>query len=92
MMFWDGGGGHWVFWQAAVMWGAMVVFWGLVIWAVYALVTNAGRSNPGHPWYGLGPDARSILDQRLAKGEISPDEYARLREILETGRPKAPVG
>ena len=89
-MFWDGGG-HWVFWQAAVMWGAMVVFWGLVIWAVYALVTNAGRAPQG-PWHGLGPDARSILDQRLAKGEIGPEEYTRLRDTLEAGRPKAPVG
>ena len=89
-MFWDGGG-HWVFWQAALMWVGMVVFWGLVIWAVYALVANAGRARPSG-WPGLEPDARSILDQRLAKGEISPEEYARLRETLETGRPRTPVG
>lgn len=89
-MFWDGGG-HWVFWQAAVMWAAMVVFWGVVIWVIYALVSNAGRAQQP-PSYGLGPDARSILDQRLAKGEISPEEYTRLRETLEGGRPRTPVG
>ena len=91
MMFWDGGG-HWVFWQAAVMWLAMVAFWGLVIWAVYALVSNLGRSHQPQHWHGLPEDARSILDQRLARGELSPEEYARLRETLETGRPRAPVG
>lgn len=71
MMFWDGG--HWVFWQAAVMWLAMVAFWGVVVWGIYALVTNTSRGHQPQHWHGFPEDARSILDRRLAKGEISPE-------------------
>ena len=76
-MFWYGS--HWVFWQAAVMWLGMVAFWGLVIWAVYALITSA--RGPAAP---RSNDALRILDERLARGEIDPDEYRRLRELLES--------
>lgn len=78
MMFWNGGG--WMWWQAGLMWVGMIVFWGLLIWAVYALITNLTRKQgPGYQ----GGDARSILDARLARGEISAEEYQRLRGLLE---------
>ena len=80
MMFWYGGG--WAWWQAGLMWAAMIAFWGLLIWAAYALITNLTRK-PGQQ-RGSG-DARSILDERLARGEISPEEYQRLRELLDSG-------
>lgn len=35
-------------------------------------------------------DARSILDQRLARGEISTDEHQRLTESLATTEPDEP--
>jgi hypothetical protein len=35
------------------------------------------RARPG--------DARRILDERLARGEIDTEEYQRLREVLEGG-------
>ncbi len=41
MMFWNGGG--WVWWQAGLMWVAMIAFWVLLIWAVYALITSTTR-------------------------------------------------
>ena len=41
-MFWYGGG--WAWWQAGLMWVAMIAFWVFLIWAVYALV--AGRHLP----------------------------------------------
>jgi len=78
MMFWYGNG--WAWWQGGLMWLAMLAFWGLLIWAVYALITNLTRK-PGQE-HGSG-DARSILDQRLARGEISPEEYQRLRGLIE---------
>jgi putative membrane protein len=78
MMFWNGGG--WVWWQAGLMWAVMIVFWGLLIWAIYALITNLTRKpGPGHG----DDDARSILDRRLARGEISPEEYQRLRDLMD---------
>jgi putative membrane protein len=85
MMFWNGGG--WAWWQAGLMWIVMIAFWALLIWAVYALITNVTR-RPGQPGPGGQPqpgDARRILDERLARGEIDPDEYRRLREVLEGG-------
>ena len=37
MMFWDSG---WAWWQAGLMWLAMIAFWALLIWLIYALVTG----------------------------------------------------
>jgi uncharacterized membrane protein len=70
----------------------MMVFWTLlfivlvggVIWAV------TGPLRGGQPVArGESPrSAREILDERLVRGEIDPDEYDRLREKLE--RPATP--
>lgn len=77
MMFWSDS--HWVFWQVALMWVGMLAFWGLVIWAVWALIrSTTQRPQQDH----RGDDARHILDQRLAKGEIDTEEYRRLREAI----------
>ena len=85
MMFWYGGG--WAWWQAGLMWLGMIAFWALLIWAVYALVAGVTR-RPGQAGPGGQPqpgDARRILDERLARGEIDTEEYQRLREVLESG-------
>jgi putative membrane protein len=92
MMFWYGGG--WAWWQAGLMWVVMIAFWGLLIWAVYALVTGATR-RPGSDGRGeepRGDDARRILDERLARGEIDTDEYRRLRDVLASGEDRSPAG
>jgi hypothetical protein len=65
MMFWYGG--HWAFWQAGLMWAGMIVFWGLLIWGVYALIKMraAGQAptttamRRGAFWTGGWPAARS---------------------------------
>lgn len=67
MMFWNGGG--WVWWQAGLMWAGMLVFWGLLIWAVYALITSLTR-RPGAPH--SGGDARRILDGRWLAARSAP--------------------
>ena len=81
MMFWYGGG--WAWWQAGLMWVAMIAFWGLLIWAGYALIKGFTRTSPRQDQ--SSDDARSILDGRLARGEISPEEYQRLRGLIDTG-------
>jgi putative membrane protein len=88
MMFWYGA--HLAFWQVSVMWIGMIVFWGLLAWAVYALVTAATRT----PSRGDqdGADARRILDQRLARGKIDDEEYRRLRGLIGSGDQHEPVG
>ena len=87
MMFWDGSG--WAWWQGGLMWLGMIVFWGLLIWAAYAVITNLTRK-PGAP--GSGDDAQRILDQRLARGEISPEEYQRLRDLIGSDSRHAATG
>ena len=92
MMFWYGGG--WAWWQAGLMWVAMIAFWALLIWAIYALVTGITR-RPDQAGPGGQPpagDARRILDERLAHGEIDPEEYRRLRDLLDGGAGRSTDG
>jgi len=90
MMFWYGSAG-WPFWEVALMWAGMIAFWGLLIWAVYALVTGttrrtgAGTRDGEHHGGERDGNARRILDERLARGEIDSDEYQRLRDVLASG-------
>ena len=91
MMFWYGGG--WAWWQAGLMWVAMIAFWGLLIWGIYALVTGATRRGGNAERGGQQPaEARRILDERLARGEIDTEEYQRLREVLDGGTGRSPAG
>jgi putative membrane protein len=77
MMFWYGNA-SWPFWEVALMWAGMIAFWGLLIWAVYALITGATRRTGAGTRDGKhNGNARRILDERLARGEIDSDEYQR---------------
>jgi putative membrane protein len=92
MMFWHDGG--WAWWQAGLMWLAMIAFLALLIWAVYALVTGITR-RPGQTEHGgqrQPGDARRILDERLARGEIDTEEYQRLRDVLDGGSGRSTAG
>ena len=80
MMFWYGNG--WAWWQAGLMWVAMIAFWGLLIWAAYAVITNLTRKPGAREGNN---DAQRILDQRLARGEISAEEYQQLRGLIDSG-------
>lgn len=76
----DVGTGWWV-----VMMLGMVLFWGAVIAIGVWLARSAPdrRSTSGHL------SAREVLDQRLAEGEISVEEYERSRAVLD-GEASAP--
>ncbi|HWD08656.1 MAG TPA: SHOCT domain-containing protein [Actinomycetota bacterium] len=82
MMFWYGS--HLVFWEAALMWVAMIALWALFVWAIYALVTGVAHWR-GQP--GGDNEARRILDQRLARGEIDAIQYRQLRDALAGREP-----
>lgn len=86
MMFY---GGHWAFWQAGLMWFGMLIFWGLLIWGVWALITSATRKPRSSD---DGGDARRILDQRLARGEIDAEEYQRLTNLITRDDRRTPAG
>lgn len=79
-MMWDNGlgAGQWI-WMTVMM----VAFWGLIVFGVVALVRSArpGDHAP-HPAAPGASDARRILDERFARGEIDADEYAQRRDLL----------
>ena len=80
MMSGDGAG--WPAWGTGLMWIGMIAVLAFLIWLAYALITSANR-RPGHDHDTA--DARSVLDQRLARGEIDAAEYQRLRSLIGPG-------
>jgi putative membrane protein len=68
-------------WWTVFGWIWMVVFWGLIIWAVFAIISRltGGGGAPERP----GPSARDILEQRYARGEITADQFEEMRARLE---------
>ena len=92
MMWYWSGGMHWWGWLLGSV--GMIVFWGLIIWGVWYLVTGrAGQfgSSRGET------DAKRILDERLARGEIDTDEYRRRLTVIQgsdvrSGDGQSPVG
>lgn len=68
----------WLGWTLMTV--GMIAFWGLIAWAIVALVRGGSAS---------GKDAvtrpEEVLAGRLARGEISTDEYVRARKLLDDG-------
>lgn len=78
---WNGHMGDWGAGAWILMVVMMVAFWGLVIILAVWLVRSLGSGD--RP--GRGVTAIELLDQRLARGEISPDEYKERRNALGSG-------
>jgi putative membrane protein len=74
MMWWWGSGYGWIW---------MLVVWAVVIGGVIWVVTQLSARN-GTRGQGGSSDARSILDERFARGEIDEDEYRRRRDELSS--------
>ena len=72
-MMWGWGSGFGWIWMLIV--GAVVI--GGVVWIVTQLSTRNGPRERGG-----SSDARSILDERFARGEIDEAEYRRIRDEL----------
>jgi putative membrane protein len=69
-------------------WIFMLIFWGLIIWAIFALV----RGVSGHGCWGghqhnehghKGNNALDILKGRYAKGEINKEEFESIKKDLQ---------
>ena len=70
MMFWNDG--SFSVWQITLMGAGMFVFWGLLIGAaVYFFKTLNKGSGPQN----TDVTARTILAERLARGEIDAEQY-----------------
>ena len=65
----------------------MLVFWGLIIWGIFALVRGAtghGCCGRGHGEQGRGEKTPlDILKERYAKGEINKEEFDAKKKDLE---------
>lgn len=71
-----GGGG--------AMFGFGMLFWFVIVGAiVWAVVQATSRSGQGATTRPPSQPAKEILDARLARGEVSVEEYRKLRETLE---------
>jgi len=99
MMFGYGGiSGGWPVWAVALMCIGMLAVAGVLIWTVYALMTNSSRE-PNRRRRGpvprerrSGADARGVLDERLASGQIDAAEYRNLRGLIAADDDQAPAG
>ncbi|MBI5090506.1 MAG: hypothetical protein HZB15_17060 [Actinobacteria bacterium] len=56
----------------------MIAFWGLIAWAIVALVRGGSASRQDSV---TRPE--EVLAGRLVRGEISADEYVRARQLLD---------
>jgi putative membrane protein len=103
MWYWGTGVHGWA-WGLGIL--TSLIFWGLIIWAIVALVgwgrrgRAGGPGGPGGPgpggpgpWPGdgaRGDDAEQILSRRFAAGEIDADEYRQRLEVLRSHRGGGP--
>ena len=62
---------HGWFW----LWPLVPLFWFLTFFLLFRLFFWRGRRGSWGRYGGRGPDAREILAQRYARGEISHEEY-----------------
>lgn len=79
----------WGWWLIGVI--GMIAFWGLVIYAVVALVGGRFRTESEEPFEPPSESALDILDRRLASGDLSVEEYEERRTALQ-GREHAGAG
>ncbi len=72
-------------WGYALMTVSMVLFWGLVIFRVIALVRYIGRQDRSVTPPRLTPE--QVLAERFAHGQIDEQEYQQRLDTLH-GRPR----
>ena len=78
-MMW--GNGYWTGWMWLVMGAGTLVFWVVVILVVRALLPNRGLQSSE----AQRPDAVTLLKERLARGEVTPEEYEQRRRHIVDG-------
>jgi putative membrane protein len=61
----------------------MLVFWGGLIALVVFLVRSSGDGSRGSSEGLRGSNARAILEERFARGEISKEEFEECKRVLD---------
>ncbi|MDI6777733.1 MAG: SHOCT domain-containing protein [Patescibacteria group bacterium] len=70
-------------------WIFMLLFWVLIIWAIFALIRGVSGVFGHGCWHPRDESkhkensALDILKERYAKGEISKDEFEKMKKDLE---------
>ena len=84
-MYWNG---HMtaVGWIIAILWTVIIL--ALIAGAIAWLISALSSRSAGAPGVTSEGSAREILDRRLAKGEISLDQYKELREAIGAEAPR----
>ena len=80
-----------MYWDHMTGWGwAMMILWSLIWIALIGVLISAlvnwsrGSSAPAHPSAEQPrPNARELLDQRLASGDITIEEYQARKAALD---------
>lgn len=70
-----GFGGMWL--GPLLMWGLPLLLLFLIVWWLVTSRSDGGGSRRRN-------EARGVLDQRLARGEIDEEEYRRLRSVIDS--------
>jgi len=79
-----GGGMTW-FWLLMMLFG-LLVFAGIILLAVWAIARFAGSERQTSSTTSGSPeDPLTILQRRYARGEITREEYERIRSDLKGG-------
>ncbi|MGR2752694.1 SHOCT domain-containing protein [Agromyces arachidis] len=84
-MYWDHGYGMGLGWIPVVLLGLLVLG---ALAATVVLVVKAVSGSNAPPHHGPGsaqPPARAIAEERLARGELTPDEFREIVRALEDG-------
>ncbi len=87
---WNHGWGDGAWWLMAIM---MIVLWGGLVWVALTLVRQGNRHLHPHapaPTAAAPPrqTPQEVLADRLARGEIDPDDYRQRLDAL-THQPKS---
>lgn len=73
-------------WLMALGLGSGLIFWAgvvlLVVWAVRMLMANSAANRAAVAPVAVPRTPKEILDERLAKGEIAPEDYERAKTAL----------
>jgi putative membrane protein len=80
MMWWYGNGMDG--WGYTLMTVSVLLFWGLVVYGVIALVRHAGRQDRS---MGARPTPEQVLAERFAHGQIDEQEYRQRLDVLRGG-------
>ena len=60
----------------------MIIFWGLVIWGIVALVRGLGEPRSSDSAWSRADSALEVVKKRYARGEINKEEYEEKKKDL----------